>query len=117
MVAALKPTFPPDYDHTADAIEIWKSMRRDDGQLNMHLLIRYILDRREHEQRWVGALENADVPRAFTWGMLDPVSGAHMAERIRERLPHAPFTALDDVGHWPPLEAPDRVVESVLFNR
>jgi pimeloyl-ACP methyl ester carboxylesterase len=117
MVAALKPTFPPDYDHTADAIEIWKSMRRDDGQLNMYLLIRYILDRREHEQRWVGALENADVPRAFTWGMLDPVSGAHMAERIRERLPHAPFTALDDVGHWPPLEAPDRVVESVLFNR
>jgi pimeloyl-ACP methyl ester carboxylesterase len=117
MVAALKPTFPPDYDHTADAIEIWKSMRRDDGQLNMYLLIRYILDRREHEQRWVGALENADVPRAFTWGMLDPVSGAHMAERIRERLPHAPFTALDDVGHWPPLEAPDRVVEAVLFNR
>ena len=46
--------------------------------------------------------------------MLDPISGAHMAERIRERLPRAPFVALDDVGHWPPLEAPALVAEALL---
>jgi pimeloyl-ACP methyl ester carboxylesterase len=62
----------------------------------------------------VSALERTDVPLAFTWGMLDPVSGAHMAARIRERLPNAPFAALEDVGHWPQLEAPDRVVAAVL---
>jgi hypothetical protein len=28
-----------------------------------------------------------------------------MAERIRERLPRAPFDALADVSHWPPLLA------------
>jgi pimeloyl-ACP methyl ester carboxylesterase len=116
MIAALKPTFAPVYDAAEDSVQIWRSINRDDGQLNLHLLIRYITDRREHEQRWVDALEHTDVPRAFTWGMLDPVSGAHMAERIRERLPGAPFTALEDVGHWPPLEAPDRVAESVLFS-
>ena len=54
------------------------------------------------------------MPLAFVWGMLDPISGAHMAKRIRERLPAAPFVALDDVGHWPPLEAPDRVAEAIL---
>jgi pimeloyl-ACP methyl ester carboxylesterase len=54
----------------------------------------------------VTALEGTDVPLAFVWGMLDPVSGAHMAERIRKRLPGAPFLALDDVAHWPALEAP-----------
>jgi pimeloyl-ACP methyl ester carboxylesterase len=115
MINALKPTFAPGYDYEADAREVWRSMSRDDGQLNSHLLIRYIIDRRANEQRWVSALETTRVPCAFTWGMLDPVSGAHMAERIRERLPGAPFTALDDVGHWPPLEAPDRVTESVLL--
>jgi pimeloyl-ACP methyl ester carboxylesterase len=62
----------------------------------------------------VTALEGTDVPLAFVWGMLDPISGAHMAERIRERLPGAPFLALDDVAHWPPLEAPDRVASAVL---
>ena len=46
--------------------------------------------------------------------MLDPVSGADMAERIRERLPDAPFTALEDVAHWPPLEAPGRVAATLL---
>ena len=46
--------------------------------------------------------------------MLDPVSGAHMAERIRERLPDAPFTALEDVAHWPPLEAPERVAATLF---
>ncbi len=30
--------------------------------------------------------------------MLDPVSGTHMAARIRERLPQAPFTALEDTN-------------------
>ena len=60
------------------------------------------------------ALEQTDVPLRFIWGMLDPVSGAHMAERIRQRLPAAPFVALDDVGHWPMLEAPGRVAAAIL---
>jgi pimeloyl-ACP methyl ester carboxylesterase len=45
--------------------------------------------------------------------MLDPISGAHMAERIRARLPAATFISLADVGHWPALEAPARVVAAL----
>lgn len=111
---ALAPTFAPGFDATDDAGAIWASMARDDGQLNAHLLIRYITDRQQNAERWTGILETTDVPLRFTWGMLDPISGAHMAERIRERLPEAPFVALDDVAHWPPLEAPDRVAAALL---
>jgi pimeloyl-ACP methyl ester carboxylesterase len=114
FVAGLRPTFAEDYDAAADSAEIWRSMNRDDGQRNSHLLIRYILDRRRDERRWVSALEQTDVPLAFVWGMLDPVSGAHMAERIGERLPDAPLLALDDVAHWPQLEAPGRVLDALL---
>jgi pimeloyl-ACP methyl ester carboxylesterase len=114
LSGALAPTFAPGYDAAQDSADIAASMARDEGFRNAHLLIRYMLDRREHEARWVGALETTDVPLAFTWGMLDPISGAHIAERIRERLPQASFTALDDVGHWPPLEAPERVAASIL---
>jgi pimeloyl-ACP methyl ester carboxylesterase len=77
----------------------------------------YIEDRRENAERWTQVLQTTDVPLTFVWGMLDPVSGAHMAERIRERLPDAPFTALEDVAHWPPLEAPERVVAALLGRR
>jgi pimeloyl-ACP methyl ester carboxylesterase len=37
-----------------------------------------------------------------------------MAQRIRERLPDAPFVALEDVSHWPALEAPERVTAALL---
>ena len=53
----------------------------------------------------------------FVWGDLDPVSGAHVAERIEARLPgwpgHRRLERLPDVGHWPPLEAPDEVARAV----
>jgi pimeloyl-ACP methyl ester carboxylesterase len=114
VVKALEPTFAGGYDMESDGAAIWEANRRNDGQLISHRLIRYIRDRERHGERWVTALETTDVPLAFVWGMLDPVSGAHMAERIRERLPRSPLLALDDVGHWPPLEAPERVATALL---
>ena len=113
FVAGLRPTFAPDFDAAGDSAEIWRSMNRDNGQLNTHLLIRYMTDRERHGARWTGALEQTDVPLSFVWGMLDPVSGAHMAERIAERLPEAPRMELADVAHWPQLEAPPRVVDAL----
>jgi pimeloyl-ACP methyl ester carboxylesterase len=114
VAGALTPTFSPGHDLAQDAADIWASLARDDGHLNAHLLIRYITDRQQNAARWTEVLESTDVPLAFCWGMLDPISGAHMAERLRERLPDAPFTALEDVAHWPPLEAPDRVAAAIL---
>ncbi|MEA2492701.1 MAG: hypothetical protein QOJ29_612, partial [Thermoleophilaceae bacterium] len=114
FMAGLAPTFPEGYDSTADAAGIWQSFHLHNGQGNTHLLIRYIEDRRENAERWTQVLETTDVALTFVWGMLDPVSGAHMAERIRERLPDAQFTALEDVAHWPPLEAPERVAAALL---
>lgn len=116
LTGALAPTFAPTFDPASDSREIWQAMARDTGQRNAHLLIRYITDRQTHAERWINALESTDVPLRFIWGMLDPVSGAHMAERIRQQLPTSPFIALEDVGHWPPLEAPDRVLEALLRN-
>ena len=114
ITGALGPTFAAEADLAAHAGDIWRSLARYDGQRNAHLLIRYIADRQQHAERWTSVLERTDVPLRFVWGMLDPISGAHMAERIRERLPDAPLVALDDVAHWPPLEAPDRVAAALL---
>jgi pimeloyl-ACP methyl ester carboxylesterase len=114
LVAGLRPTFAEEYDAAGDSADIWRAMHREDGQLIGHRLIRYIIDREANRDRWVAALEQTDVPLSFIWGMLDPVSGAHMAERIRARLPDAPFEALDDVAHWPQLEAPERVCAALL---
>jgi len=113
LTAALAPTFADGFDSASDSAAMWTTLSRDDGHRLLHLLIRYIVDRRDNEDRWVQALERTDVPLGFVWGMRDPISGAHMAARIRERVPHAPLEALHDVGHWPPLEAPERTVAAI----
>jgi len=112
MAAALAPTFAPHFDQAEADADIWRATER--GGVILHKLIAYIPDRRRHERRWVQAIETTDVPLAFAWGMLDPVSGADIGERIRQRIPAAPFAALEDVGHWPPLESPERVTAAVL---
>jgi pimeloyl-ACP methyl ester carboxylesterase len=114
FVQGLRPTFADDYDAGADSAAMWRAMEREGGQRIVHLLARYMVDREHHEARWVAALDRADVPLSFIWGMLDPVSGAHMAQRIAERLPEAPLLALGHVAHWPQLEDPRRVADALL---
>jgi pimeloyl-ACP methyl ester carboxylesterase len=111
MTALVQLTFGTRRVPDADELRaIWSTISRGDGHRNLHLLIRYMEERRQRAGDWVGALENAAVPIGFVWGMRDPISGAHIAERIVERFPDAPRRLLDDVGHWPPLEAPEEML-------
>jgi pimeloyl-ACP methyl ester carboxylesterase len=101
----------------AESHGIWRSMEHDGGSKIAHRLLHYVADRLEHGDRWINALETSPVPMRFVWGDLDPVSGGHVADRMAERLPHWPpdreLVRLPDVGHWPPLEAPDEVAAAV----
>jgi len=107
---ALRATYAPGHQPSATELaDQWETVARHDGHRIGHRLIQYIRDRERHAERWVRALETTSVPRHFLWGMLDPVSGAHMAARVAERLPDVDLVRLDDVGHWPQLEASDVV--------
>jgi pimeloyl-ACP methyl ester carboxylesterase len=105
-------TFGPAHAPSPDELRaMWSTISRAGGHRNLHLLIRYMEERRERSADWVGALTSTPVPLGFVWGMLDPISGAHIAERIVAVLPGAPRRLLDDAGHWPPLEAPAAVIK------
>jgi pimeloyl-ACP methyl ester carboxylesterase len=43
---------------------------------------------------------------------MDPVSGAHLAERYEELVPNPNVTLLRNVGHYPQLEVPAAVLEA-----
>lgn len=110
----MRQVFAPEHmPSDAEFREHWRGVARRDGSRIYHRLIRYIDDRFRNEERWVAALEGTDVPRLFVWGMLDPVSGAHMAERLRERIGPGAVHALDDVSHYPQIEAPERTAEAL----
>jgi pimeloyl-ACP methyl ester carboxylesterase len=93
---------------------LWSLVASDAGTRIAHKLIRYMVERRRHRARWVGALATATVPLLLIDGMADPVSGAHMVARYRELIPRPQVVALDEIGHYPQLEAPDEVTRAFL---
>ena len=96
--------------------DFWALIRYNRGQDISYKLIRYMQERKTHRERWVGALVNAIVPIRLINGSLDPISGAHMVMRYQELVPESAVdvVALDQVGHYPQVEAPEAVVEAYL---
>ncbi len=92
---------------------MWTLMSRDDGRLALPGLIRYMVERRENRERWVGALKNCPVPLTVINGSADPISGAHMIARLRELQIPADVVELPRVGHYPQMEAPQAVLAAV----
>ena len=97
----------------AEFAELWVGMSRDDGYKLAHRHIRYNAERAAHHRRWEEALFGFDGPVQLIWGMTDPVSGRHVLELARPRLPKARIVELPKVGHFPQSEAPAEVVAAI----
>jgi pimeloyl-ACP methyl ester carboxylesterase len=118
LARSLRAIFGPDTQPDAGLVDaFWSLMRRDDGNAIMHRLIRYIPERRQQRERWVGAMQRGGVPLKLIDGAFDPISGAHMAARYRELVPGADVTELAGIGHYPQVEAPAAVLEAYLAFR
>lgn len=112
---SLSAVFGPHTQPSAAQLSaFWRLWSESGGQRLGHRLIRYILDRRRHRERWVGALQTTRVPLRLINGPEDPVSGAHMAARYRELVRRADVVSLPGIGHYPQVEAPDAVVEALI---
>ena len=95
----------------AELQDLWVLVEHDGGRQALARLISYMEQRRRNRARWVGALVESSVPRRLICGAVDPVSGRHLAERYRELVPEPDVVVLEGVGHYPQLEAHDRVVD------
>jgi len=77
-------------------------------------LIWYMQDRIDNRERWVGAMQKTQVPLRVIDGVVDPISGVHMTERYKELIPNPDIVLLDDIGHFPLIEAPKDVLKHYL---
>jgi pimeloyl-ACP methyl ester carboxylesterase len=92
----------------------WELMTLHDGLKVFPQLIRYMPERRQRRERWVGALQATSIPLKLIDGTQDPVSGAHMVQRYRELIAHPDITELPGIGHYPQVEAPREVLAAYL---
>jgi pimeloyl-ACP methyl ester carboxylesterase len=90
--------------------DFWRLIHHNDGHRISHKLLHYIGDRREHRERWVAALQKSIIPIKLINGGADPVSGRHLYDYFRDMVPGAEAVCLDDIGHYPQTEAPERVL-------
>jgi pimeloyl-ACP methyl ester carboxylesterase len=92
--------------------EMWVDFSRSRGTRVAPALLGYMAERRENAARWSHAVESYSGPQTFIWGPADPISGAHVLPRLREKAPSASINVLDNpppVGHFPEVEAPELV--------
>jgi pimeloyl-ACP methyl ester carboxylesterase len=111
ITATFSPAAVPDEEETTAQ---WQMMAQDGGHRLLPRLIRYIEERRRHESRFTGAIEDHPSPLAGVWGQDDPIADVAMTERLRRARPDVRLEVLEGVGHYPMVEAPDRFVEAVL---
>jgi pimeloyl-ACP methyl ester carboxylesterase len=67
-------------------------------------------ERFKHADRWHGAIRDWQKPLSVGWGMLDPVATEAVLDAVISLRPQAPVERWDDLGHYPQIEDPGRVV-------
>jgi pimeloyl-ACP methyl ester carboxylesterase len=94
----------------ANEIDIlWRLIEHNNGKKVLPKLLSYIDERKQYGKRWVESMISTSVPLYFVNGVHDPISGQHMLDYYNDIIPFARTTALD-VGHYPQLEAPEKVL-------
>ena len=91
---------------------IWELIDYNHGTYVFNKLIQYIPQREVNRERWVGALQKCPVPRRLIDGILDPVSGGHMAAHYKDEVPSPDVVLLSDCGHFPHCESPAQVLRA-----
>ena len=111
FAAVFAPQSRPD---PAELHEHWLAVSRRGGARLAHRLIHYIGERHRYRERWERAFAECPLPLACVWGLADPVSGAPVLAGLRRLRPGLQAVELPEVGHYPQLEAPERVAVAAL---
>ena len=63
---------------------------------------------------WVEVLRGLDRPALIVWGANDPFIGRGRVEHLREAFPSAEVVMLEESGHWPFIDDPERACEPAV---
>jgi len=112
---ALRDTFSAEHPARDEDLDcMLASIRENGGDRLVPRLIRYVEERRANLERWTDGLTRFSSPLSVFWGEQDPIAVPAMARRIGALRPATDVHLWPDVGHWPPLEVPERLAGAIL---
>lgn len=96
-----------------EAADQWSLIAHEGGQRLGHRLISYMDEREAKAGRWHGALRDWPRPLHLAWGMRDPVATPRVLDGVTALRPGAPLVRLEELGHYPQIEAPAAVAAAL----
>lgn len=97
--------------HYTELDNFWKLIITNKGKRIIPEMQKYLPERTKRRARWVGALQNTDIPLRLVVGLKDPVNPT-LHTHYRNLIPSPDLVELPDVGHYPQIEAPVDVVRA-----
>ena len=110
----LRESVAPGTNLGAEGIEdLFDLIRLDDGDRLLTKQIDYVRERRRHQKTWTAAFVEYSGCLSAVWGVLDPIAVPAMPRHLADLRPGTEVVMLDGVGHWPSIEAPERVAAEI----
>lgn len=97
----------------AELADLADLVRLNGGDRLLTRQISYIRERRRHQDRWTAGLVDYPGRLSAIWGALDPIAVPAMPRRLAALRPATEVVMLPGVGHWPSIEAPERVAAEI----
>lgn len=93
---------------------MWELLNHGGGKTVLPRITQYLRDRELFWHRWVGGLIRSSLQTHVLWGVEDPITGREVAELHHQEIPGSTLTLLDEVGHYPMIEASERWSRALL---
>ena len=116
FIEGMRGTFSKEHAATDEILNnMTDQIMEKNGSRLMPVIIRYMLQRKRNLEHWPTTLfEFSSAPFSLYWGLQDPVSVEDMANTIKEKRPSTDVHKWPDVGHWPPIEVPERISKAII---
>tara|TARA_B110000208_G_scaffold90287_1_gene113739 strand:- start:106 stop:978 length:873 start_codon:yes stop_codon:yes gene_type:complete len=97
-----------------EMVATWKQLENNNGRAVIHFLSSYMVERYTFWHRWIGALKETTIPTKIIWAKNDPVAVSAIAELLATEIPNNKLDWIENCGHFPMLESPDKWTALVL---
>lgn len=94
-----------------ELLDQWFLICQNGGNKINYKLVHASHDREVNKTRWQKALTSGAIPLLLVAGLQDPVAGLETVEEYLNTVPNPNVVQLNDIGHFPQLEAPERVIQ------
>jgi len=104
---------PQQFDE-AHYLSQWSLLLNNGGRRTLHKIAGYMRERTRMGEQWTGPLHRLELPFKVIWGKQDPIAVYDIALKLCAQNRAIRLTTLDSIGHYPQLEAPEKVAEVFL---